>query len=251
MVNTLIRNEGIMTEYNRALSMNVDLKKNNHLFIVNFSRHYMLFEMIKKVHKLLIQNGIKYFMIGGILIGLERHNSSFIPWDDDLDIGIMKEDKEKLRIIINNTDDLYVDQTSKTLDKICYKYDKNIGKYDENIFIDVFTFENVNDTYRYSQFKHRELWPNQSIHNIDLFPLQRRKLNLYLPDGKLFETTEIITPNNIKDYLEKLYPNYMNKMVCNNNHIPLYRDIISKQLERNIMLIIIFIFLIILYLIRK
>lgn len=39
--------------------------------------------------------GIKYFMIGGAISGKLRHNDC-VPWDDDMDIGMLGEDYEKL-----------------------------------------------------------------------------------------------------------------------------------------------------------
>ena len=50
--------------------------------------------MMKRVHEVCVKHNIKYWLDYGSLLGAIRHNG-FIPWDDDLDIGMMREDYKR------------------------------------------------------------------------------------------------------------------------------------------------------------
>ena len=51
----------------------------------------MQLEIVKIINKIDIvfkENNIQYFLLGGSVLGAVRHKG-FIPWDDDMDIGII------------------------------------------------------------------------------------------------------------------------------------------------------------------
>jgi lipopolysaccharide cholinephosphotransferase len=58
----------------------------------------VLSETLKELTAVLDKNNLRYIMIYGSLIGTVRHNG-FIPWDDDLDIAMPREDYEKFKSI--------------------------------------------------------------------------------------------------------------------------------------------------------
>ena len=53
--------------------------------------------IMKKVHQFCEENGIWYVLSYETLIGAIRH-SGFIPWDDDIDIFMMRDGYEKLKL---------------------------------------------------------------------------------------------------------------------------------------------------------
>lgn len=60
-------------------------------------------EILKAVRDICDNNGLRYYLAYGTLLGALRHEG-FIPWDDDIDIWMPRDDHEKLIEIIKDSD---------------------------------------------------------------------------------------------------------------------------------------------------
>ena len=63
-------------------------------------------DILKYLHELCEQHQIKYFIDFGTLLGAVRHKG-FIPWDDDTDISLARDEFEKLYQVLKNENHPY------------------------------------------------------------------------------------------------------------------------------------------------
>lgn len=114
-------------------------------------------DIIKEIDKICEKHAIKYCVLGGALIGAIRHKG-FIPWDDDMDIGMLRSDYEKfLEVAPKELDDRFFIQNGINdkdyYDKLIRVRDKNTtgivkkdlgSKCNNGIFIEIYPFDSVN-----------------------------------------------------------------------------------------------------------
>lgn len=101
-------------------------------------------EMMEEVKRICEKHNIKYFLVGGSLLGAVRHKG-FIPWDDDLDFGMLREDYEKFRRVAPaELDSKYAYQSFRTEPNSHYIFDKIRLKdtFFATKFSDMFEIEN-------------------------------------------------------------------------------------------------------------
>ena len=117
-----------------------------------------LLEMLAWFHDFCVKNGIRYFVIAGTMLGAARHGG-FIPWDDDIDVGVPRADYERLAALMGEKPDKrYILETPHSPAKefvfpFSKLYDtattlKESAKTDivRGIYIDVFPLDGIGNT---------------------------------------------------------------------------------------------------------
>ena len=113
-------------------------------------------EIAKEIRRVCDENNIRYFLAAGTFLGAVRHQG-FIPWDDDMDLGMLREDYERFcRIAPEKLKPQYCLQTwytdpnySLPFGKVVkrntvYQEGKKTSRLKENgFYVDIFPVDNV------------------------------------------------------------------------------------------------------------
>ncbi len=114
-------------------------------------------EMLQEVDRICRKNNIRYVIIAGTLLGAVRHGG-FIPWDDDADIGMLREEYEKFRLACERDLDherFYFQDHRNTpgyrwgygklrrKDTLFLREHQEHMPYEQGVFIDIFPLDQV------------------------------------------------------------------------------------------------------------
>ena len=133
-------------------------------------------EMLEEVDRICKKCGIRYNIIAGTLLGAVRHGG-YIPWDDDADVALLRQEYEKFRKACKTELDKsrFVFQDHRNTKGYRWGYGKLRRKntlflreyqehmpYFQGVFIDIFPLDNVPDNYIL-----------RSIHNFECFCIRK------------------------------------------------------------------------------
>ena len=127
-----------------------------------------MLEILLEVDKICKKHDISYWLSSGTLIGAMRHDG-FIPWDDDLDIEMMRSDYLRLlEVLPQELPDWLALQDDKTDPNYFYCYAKVRDRRSKML----------------EQNAYDRMWKEQGIY-IDIFPMEKHPIWLH----KLTEKT--------------------------------------------------------------
>lgn len=139
--------------------------------------------IMKKIHEVCVKHNIKYWLDYGTLLGAIRHDG-FIPWDDDLDICMMREDYEKFsKIAQDEFGDEFFWQTTQT-DPVAFRTHgrvrltgtvwqeqyANPAETHHEFFVDIFPMEKFPDNSCAQKKYCRKIRFYQILHRYYFFP---------------------------------------------------------------------------------
>lgn len=126
------------------------------------------FNILKKIKEIFDKNGWKYYLTYGTLIGTIRHEG-FIPWDDDIDIWVprndyekfiqyCKENKETLKpfeLFHYSTNEKFIYPIARFSDSRYFIDYKDTIDYGLGLFVDIYPIDDFNIDYKkhYSRYR--------------------------------------------------------------------------------------------------
>lgn len=156
--------------------------------------HDLELEIAAEIRRICEKHRIRYFMIAGTLLGAVRHQG-FIPWDEDMDFGMLRADFDRFVETCENELDRekFFLQTEETDPGYTYAFAKirlngtriveglsQDAAAHQGIFVDIFPFDNVPDNRLLRRLHEREryVWKNMLAVKLGYHNGQKRAKSL-------------------------------------------------------------------------
>lgn len=197
----------------------------------------VMLDMLVEIDRVCKKHNIKYFASSGTMLGAIRHKG-FIPWDDDIDIMMMREDYEKLcEVAADEFHSPYFFQTewtdrgslrghaqlrnSMTTGILSSEYERDL-RINQGIFIDIFPMDAIPD--------------NKEVFIKNMKKANRMK-SLYYFVSSFTDRFYVPKNKNIKYYiravLHKLIPDVKNKFIDYDKFYKKYEELCCAANSEN------------------
>ena len=154
---------------------------------LTLKKQKILLEMLRFFHRVCEENGLTYYALGGTLLGAARHRG-FIPWDDDVDVGMPRSEYDRLRALAPSlSGEKYRFEFPDSPDpRFCYPFAK---MYDtgttliENvrprlvrgIYIDIFPLDGLCDEKKDVLRSYRPVWHQKTMLDLNRIKLKKER----------------------------------------------------------------------------
>ena len=154
--------------------------------------------LLKELDYVCKQNGLQYWLDGGTLLGAVRHKG-FIPWDDDIDVSMMRNDYLKIIDIFNHwtrNKDLYANYVYLGFGQCIIKI---MHKKTKLLFVDIFPCDYTkceNDYFsRINQSKLLKSYIKKFTNNKTLNSIEKVRSNISEFNKNILNTSDYETEN--------------------------------------------------------
>lgn len=185
--------------------------------------HQVDVDIAKEVLRICEKHGLKYYMLGGTMLGAIRHKG-FIPWDDDIDLGMPRNDYERfleiapqelashLKLVNYRTDPNYMYYITRILDTETTVIEERIGNDNKytHASIDIFPIDGTPNNailrkiYYFRVMYHRALMSLCYKDSIDRKRKRSKKEKLLLWVMEHIPVDKLTTPYKQKCKIDKL-----------------------------------------------
>ncbi len=155
----------------------------------------MILDEFAYIYKYLQEKNMPYYMLGGTLLGAVRHKG-FIPWDDDIDIGIPRTQYEQflaeiqdylpehLKLATYRVSSEHHYYFSRIIDtRHSIKRMGSIEERNENVWVDIFPLDGMPNNFFVRKFHMFRILVARAAYHMSCF----EKVNLKRPNRPLSE----------------------------------------------------------------
>lgn len=178
-----------------------------------------LLHMFKWFHAFCEEHHLRYYALGGTMLGAARHHG-FIPWDDDIDVGMPRNDYNRLQQLLQGKSGRYVLEypgmkedyfypISKLYDTTTTLVENTRNHIKRGIFLDIFPLDGIGDSWQEARDTYK--------------PIVRR-LNLLLARTTGIRIGRSWTKN-LAVFVARMVP----PILCNNRKLLLSIDLLCQR----------------------